>query len=68
MEIVQETTSSLSKLEAETEKLRTITEQSTHRESTLISRIEELEKAILTWNRSSFSIDSLINSHKCSSD
>ena len=44
LEIALRTVSPLSKLEAENENLRKITEQSAQRESTLVSRIEELKR------------------------
>ena len=62
LEIALEEISLIFVLKADNTNLRQITKLFTQRESTLVTRIEELEKTISQWNRSSVSMDSLIAS------
>ena len=58
----------LFKLEAENETLKQINTHHTQRESKLTSKIEELEKTISAWNKSSSSMDCLLSSQRSTFD
>lgn len=68
LETALQNKSSLSELEKENKELKQTISDNTQKESTLVSKIQDLEKTISVWNQSSASMDALLASQRSTTD